>query len=300
MHTAENQPRTPVLPHPAAEQERRMRHRIFVVSLIVMAAVPAFVGWGLSGLSAYIDNDVAVYAPSALITAVSYALSILISLFSMLYQYAGFGVLGYSVMRYGVRKSAPPIVLSVVCALITFAGNIGVLFYIYGVSAIRNNLAYFLPIWILTFFLALFTCFCVIFLCAMLRASFRKTGRLSVSVSFSVRGVREDRDSRRRNVLRRLYLWITGLLFFFNFVSSALGTFAELRQLGAPETVWDWYTLLEPYIQLLLYSAAGYFVQLAVGRYLTEADREIGEKVREEQDAERNRASQTEILNQDL
>ena len=282
------------LSHPSAVREQRMLRRIFCVSLVFMIAAPIFVGWILTGLSVYIDNDVLVYAPSTMLTAASYVLSYLISLFSCLYQYAGFGVLGYSVMRYGVKKSAVPIVLSLVCVLITYAGNIGVLFYIYGKAAIFDNLGYFLPIWALNLFLAVFTCFCVIFLCALIRTAFRRKGRLAVSVS------KEERETRKHNALRRLYLWITLLLVFFNFVSAALGTYAELRQVGAPETVWEWYTLLEPYFGLILYSVIGYFTMLAAGKYLTDADRMIADRISAERFSAQNDAQQKELLQKEL
>lgn len=277
-------------PHAAMERESRMRRKILVLSVLLMTAAPFFVNWVLTGLSAYIDSSVAVYAPSTLITVASYLLSYLISLLTVLYQYAGFGLLGYSVMRFGIKKSRAPILLTFLCAVIAFGGNIAEAFYLYGKSAILGHPGYFFPIWAINLFLSLFTCFCVFFLCATVRTSFGKKGRLAVSVR------QEDRETRRHNALRRLYFLDTVLLFVLNLISSLLGTYAEVRKLGGPETVWEWISLVEPQFLLLLTGVIGYFTQLAVGRYLTVSDSEIGERLREEQFSAENDEKQAEIL----
>ena len=44
----------------------------------------------------------------------------------------------------------------------------------------------------------------------------------------------------------------------------------ELTQVGAPGDIWDWITLLQPFAEITLLTAMGYFVMLQIGSFLTE------------------------------
>ena len=91
----------------------------------------------------------------------------------------------------------------------------------------------------------------------------------------------ESAADRKQNVLRRLYVWMTGLLFFFRFVPTVANTFSEVSQVGAPGDIWDWITLLQPYPELILLTLLGYFIMLRVGAALTEKNRTFVEQRRE-------------------
>ena len=80
----------------------------------------------------------------------------------------------------------------------------------------------------------------------------------------------EDAAARRQNVLRRLYLWMTALLFGFRFLPSVANMVTEIREVGAPGDIWDVITLLQPLAEITLLSALGYFVMLYIGSVLTE------------------------------
>ncbi len=253
--------------------ERKMRGKIRWYAVLFMAIIPVVVCFLLRGICAYVDNDLAVLHPSTAMTVLQWILYYSMLLCMSLFQCAGFGILGYSVLRYGVKKSIGPILLSLLSATITCASGIAEMFYTHGIYTVRSNLPYLLPYWLLNYFLSLFTTLCIIFLCAMLRISFIRHGRLRIGIT------KEPKETRQKNVLRRLYLYITLLLLAFNLISGGMSTYAEVRKVGGPEDFWDFFTLIEPYIETLLLSALGFFMELRIGTYLTNVNAEVEAEV---------------------
>lgn len=247
----------------ASAAERFMLRKINFWSLIIMIVMPLCVDVGLRALKVYVDTFISVYYSSAAVTVLQWVLYYLMLLLTMLYQFGGYGVLGYSIMRYNVQKSICPILLSVAAATIHYLSGIVEIIYLQGINTIRNNLTYLSVYWILNYFLALFTTLCVIFLCAILRIAFIRHGRMQVQISD------ESREVRKKNVLRRLYLWITGLLLLFNFFPALMNMIAEIKAVGGPEDIWEWITLLQPFAEILLLHALGYFTLLRIGTMLT-------------------------------
>ncbi len=267
--------------------DRLMFRNINIASLLCMIAAPLLIDGLLRAVSVYIDTYIAVFYPTTSVAVLQWMLYYLLLILSFVYQSASYSILGYTVMRYGVRRSKFPIILIVVSATIAYAAGIMEFIYLSGTSAIKNNPVYYITYWAINYFLSLFTCLCIIFLCALLRTSFqrkKRTGSVSFRKNpgmytaktpdndsrFSVGITEEDAQARKTNVLRRLYFGMTALLFVFRFVPTVTNMISEIRRVGAPYDIWDWITLLQPYFELLLLTAMGYFVMLHVGSVLTE------------------------------
>lgn len=257
--------------------ERGMRNHIYIWSVIMMVIMPILTEIGLRAVNVWLDTYISVYYPSTAITVLQWVTYYLKIILTLVYQFGGFAVLGYSVMRYSVKKSLCPLLLSIVSITIGYGSGIFETIYLYGVNAIKSNFAYYVTYWTLNYFLSLFTTLCIIFLCAMLRFAFMHHSRLQMQVQI----VEEPREERRKNALRRLYLWIALLLFVFNFVPDIQNMIGEYRKVGAPEDIWDLITFVQPLITTPLMSAFGYFIMLRVGTVLTNqytAQQEYAEK----------------------
>ena len=266
----------------------RMLRGIRIASIVCMLVCPVLIDGLLRAVSVYVDTYIAVFYPTTAVTILQWMLYYLLLILSYVYQCASYGILGYSVMRYGVRRSALPIILILVSATLSYAAGIFEVIYLSGTAAIKSNPLYYASYWALNYLLSLFTCLCLIFLCAMLRTSFQRRKRTEKQnflrnpgaytkirlpdgdSRFQVGIAAEDAAARRQNVLRRLYLWMTGLLFLFRFVPGIANMVTELRRAGAPGDIWDWITLLQPFAELFVLTAMGYFVMLYVGSALTE------------------------------
>lgn len=278
--------------HPApVEADRRMFRNIKIASLLCMIAAPLLIDGLLRAVSVYIDTYIAVFYPTTAVTVLQWMLYYLLLILSFVYQSASYAVLGYSVMRYGVKRSKFPIVFIIISSTIAYAAGIMEFIYLSGTSAIKNNPVYYITYWAINYFLSLFTCLCILFLCAVLRTSFQRKKR-TASVNFrknpgmyttqtpdndsrfSVGITEEDAQSRKTNVLRRLYFGMTALLFVFRFVPTVTNMISEIRRVGVPYDIWDWITLLQPYFELFLLTAMGYFVMLHVGSVLTDRNTE--------------------------
>ncbi len=240
-----------------------MRKRITIASFITMVFLPLLIDGVLRAVGVWVDTTLAVFYPSLAVTTLQWVLYYLVLLLRAVYQFGGYAVLGYSVMRYGISKSLCPTVLSLVSATVTYLSGMLQTIYTEGIAVIKTNLMYVLPYWVLNYFLALFTSLCLIFLCAMLRIAFLRRGRMQVGIS------EEPPAVRKQNVLRRLYLWMAGLLFFFTFFPGVMNMIAEVREVGAPEDIWDFITLVEPLIRIILFDLLGYFAMLHIGSMLT-------------------------------
>ncbi|MBE6657953.1 MAG: hypothetical protein E7604_05850 [Ruminococcaceae bacterium] len=279
--------------------EHRMLRIIRIASLLCMVLCPLLIDGLLRAVNVYVDTYIAVFYPTTAVTVLQWMLYYLLLILSYVYQCASYGVLGYSVMRYGVRKSSLPIVLILLSATIAYAAGIIEVLYLSGTAAVKNNIVYYAAYWALNYFLSLFTCLCLIFLCAMLRTAYQRRKRGARQnflhnpgsyatapqpdgdTRFHVGIVEEDAAARRKNVLRRLYFCMTALLFFFRFVPSITNMISEIRKVGAPGDIWDWVTLLQPFAELFLLTAMGYFVMLHVGSVLTEACASANEEATE-------------------
>ena len=283
----------------AIHAEAGMLRIIRIATLICMLASPLLVDVALRAVNVYIDTYIAVYYPTLAVTLLQWILYYLLLILTYVYQSASYSVLGYSVMRYGIKKSAFPIVMILVTATISYASGIFEFIYLAGTSAIKNNPLYYSFYWAINYLLSLFTCLCLIFLCAVLRSAFQRQKRHARAnfrsnpgaytaqpqtdgdTRLSVGITEEDAAARKSNVLRRLYLWMTGLLFLFRFLPSVMNMITELRSVGAPGDIWDWVTLLQPFAELFLLTAMGYFVMLWVGMRLTEYNAKIKQKTQE-------------------
>ncbi len=243
--------------------ERYMLSRIRIWSLTTMLLLPLIVDGLLRTLNVWVDTSLAVFYPSTAVTALQWLLYYLVMLLRVTYQFCGFGVLGYSVMRFTVKKSRWPIVFAVVSTTVTSLAGIAETVYTEGINRITEHISYLLPLWVINYFLALFTTLCVIFLCAMLRAAFLCKGRMQVSITD------ESPAERKANVLRRLYLWIAGMLFLFNFIPGITNMIMEIKEAGAPGDIWDVISLLLPLIEIVLFGILGYYVMLTIGSRLT-------------------------------
>lgn len=261
----------------ASAAERVMLRRIGILSVCVMVLLPLAVCFGLRFLSVYVDTDLSVLYPSSAMTVLQWVLYYLVMIGMALTPYAGFGILGYSVLRYGVKQSLLPVLLTVAGGIITYVSGICETLYLYGWSTIQKNFSYAVSLWIVNFFLAVFSYLCVIFLCAMLRISFVRRGRMAVGIS------REDRAARQKNVLRRLYLWIALMTAAFSLLPEIMNSAAEIGQVGAPGDFWDFFTFFMPYIELLLFSALGWLLELKIGESLTSACEAVRLKIREQE-----------------
>ena len=252
-------------------------------TLLFMVAAPLLVDAVLRAASVYLDTYIAVFYPSTAVTVLQWLLYYLLLILTYLYQGAGYGILGYSVMRYGIRRSLFPILMTVFSATFSYAAGIVEFIYLNGTTAVKNNLSYLVIYWLLNYFLSLFTCLCLIFLCALLRSAFLRKNRaarksaggtgdagINPDTRLQVQIGTETPENRRKNALRRLYRWMTGMLFVFRFVPTAANTYSEIASVGTPEDIWDWITLLQPYAELLLLSALVYFFMLQIGALLSE------------------------------
>ncbi len=247
----------------AEKTERHMRKFLVRLSVIVMVLCPILLDFGLAWFSTYVDTDLSVFYPSTAMTAFQWGLDYLSMILGCICHYAGYAIMGYSIMRFGVKKSPAPILLALVSVTIRYAGGVVSTVYAVGSVYVRENLSRLLIIWITNYLLGLFTVLCALFLCAMLRASFRREGALRVSLS------REEKAQKKQNVLRRLYLWITLLFLVFNMVPALMNTYAEVQEVGGPEDIWDWISLLLPLFETALMCILGYFVQIGMGTYLS-------------------------------
>ncbi len=246
-----------------AVAERQMQSVLLRLSLLCMVILPLIICYGLRMFAAYIDTDLIYLYGSPLLSALSVVLYYTVLIGTVLFQYAGYGILGYSVLRYGVRASLAPVFLVLASSTLVYFSSIAETVYLYGASYIASSLSYLLPYWLINFSLAIFSELCIIFLCAMIRAAFARHGRLRIGIA------KEDKEARRKNVLRRLYLYIVLLLLVFSLLSVGMDIFAMVSESGAPETFDDWVFLLEPIVETLLFAALGYFAASVVGAMLT-------------------------------
>ena len=263
--------------------EQKMLSDIRLASLICMLAAPLLIDGLLRAVNVYVDTYLAVFYPTTAVVVLQWMLYCLLLILSYVYQAASYGILGYSVMRYGVKKSGLPIILILVSATVSYA------------AGILEYLIFYVSYWALNYLLSLFTCLCLIFLCAFLRYAFQRNKRTQKprqsfrqnplaytagkteaaqmpdgDTRLHVEITAEDAAARRQNVLRRLYLWMTALLFGFRFLPSVANMVTEIREVGAPGDIWDVITLLQPLAEITLLSALGYFVMLYIGSVLTE------------------------------
>ena len=270
-----------------AVREQKMLHYIKWLSIFCMIGGTLLVDCVLRAVLVYVDTYIAVYYPSTAVTVLQWSLYYLLIILTYAYQCLGYGLLGYSVLRYGVKKSIVPIILLACSATIAYGAGIAEIVYLAGTTAIQRALSYYLSYWILNYFLSLFTCLSLVFLCSLIRVAFMRqkkskdrrwwASRPQEPVRLRVEICDEPAASRKQNVLRRLYLWMTGLLFFFRFVMSTANMFSEIAEVGAPRDIWDVITLLQPYAELLLLAAMGYYIMLYVGGICTRKNREITE-----------------------
>ena len=284
----------------AFRAESEMLRVIRIASLLCMLAAPLLVDVILRAVNVYIDTYIAVYYPTFAVTLLQWILYYLLLILTYVYQSASYSVLGYSVMRYGVRRSAFPIVMILITATVSYASGIVEFIYLAGTSAIKNNLLYYVFYWAINYLLSLFTCLCLIFLCAVLRSAFQRRKR-TVRANFranpgaytaqpqtdgdtrlAVGITEEDAAARKTNVLRRLYLWMTVMLFLFRFLPSVMNMITELRSVGVPGDIWDWITLFQPFAELILLTAMGYFVMLWVGMRLTARNAQLKQSTQQQ------------------
>ena len=283
--------------HRAFRHDADMLRAIRIASLICMIAAPLLVDGLLRAVNVYIDTYIAVFYPITAVTVLQWMLYYLLLILTYVYQCASYGILGYSVLRYGVKRSAVPIILILISATVSYASGIIEFLYLAGTTTVKSNLAYYLSYWALNYFLSLFTCLCLIFLCAMLRVAFQRKKRTAKqsfrdnpgaytaapqlpdgNARLQVGITEEDAAARKTNVLRRLYLWMTGLLFAFRFLPGIMNMITEIGSVGAPHDIWDWITLLQPFAELALLSAMGYFVMVHVGSRLTDRSNVLRDK----------------------
>ena len=275
--------------------EQKMLSDIRLASLICMLAAPLLIDGLLRAVNVYVDTYLAVFYPTTAVVVLQWILYYLLMILSYVYQSASYGILGYSVMRYGVKKSGLPIILILVSATVSYAAGILEFLYLSGTTSVKSNLIFYVSYWALNYLLSLFTCLCLIFLCAFLRYAFQRNKRTQKprqsfrqnplaytagkteaaqmpdgDTRLHVEITAEDAAARRQNVLRRLYLWMTALLFGFRFLPSVANMVTEIREVGAPGDIWDVITLLQPLAEITLLSALGYFVMLYIGSVLTE------------------------------
>lgn len=287
----------------ASAAESRMLRAIRIASLLCMIAAPLIVDVVLRALCVYVDTYIAVFYPTTAVTVLQWMLYYLVLILSYVYQSASYGILGYSVMRYGIRKSGLPILLILLSATLSYASGIAEFIYLSGTAAIKNNPGYYIAYWATNYFLSLFTCLCLVFLCAMLRTAFQRQKRVRGQSfrrnpgAYTASAQAPDGDTRlqvgiteepapvrRKNVLRRLYFWMTGLLFFFRFLPAVTNMISEIDRVGAPGDIWDWITLVQPFFELALLTALGYFAMLHIGSALTERNEAVRTQVIAEQD----------------
>jgi len=271
----------------AFRAEHKMLQNIRIASVICMLIAPLLIDGLLRAVNVYVDTYIAVFYPTTAVVILQWMLYYLLLILTYVYQCASYGILGYSVMRYGVRKSRLPIILILLSTTLNYAAGIIEVIYLSGTTAIKSNLIYYTAFWALNYLLSLFTCLCLIFLCAMLRYAFQRKKRTEKQnfrknplaytaqvpdgdTPLRVEIVDEDAAARKKNVLRRLYLWMTAMLFAFRFIPSVANMVTEIRKVGAPGDIWDVITLLQPFAEITLLSAMGYFVMLYIGSALTE------------------------------
>ena len=247
----------------AAMLEWKMKKVITRCSIITLLVIPLFLNVFLRAFSVYLDTDL-LYLYNAPALEILYTVLYYVELFgTSLAQSAGYGILGYSVLRYGMRCSLVPIYLSLVSYAISFLSGTVETIYIYGISYVKANIDFLLPYWLINLFLTLFIQLCVIFLCAMVRTAFARHGRLRIGI------MREDRKERRKNVLRRLYFYIFLLLLVFALISVTLDIFSFIREAGPPESAADWFFLIQSPVSTVLLSSIGLWVANRMGAYLT-------------------------------
>ncbi len=287
--------------HAFRRAEYSMLRSIRIASVLCMLIAPLLIDGLLRAVHVYVDTYIAVFFPTTAVVILQWILYYLLLILTYVYQCASYGILGYSVMRYGARKSRLPTVLILVMATVNYAAGILEFLYLSGTTAVKNNIVYYVSYWALNYLLSLFTCLCLIFLCAFLRYSFQRRKRTEkqsfrknpgaytaqmqspeADSRLRVEIVEEDAAARKKNVLRRLYLWMTGLLFLFRFIPGTANMVSEISKVGAPGDIWDWITLLQPFGEIVLLTLLGYYVMLYTGSYLTErnsAAKEAAEEV---------------------
>ncbi len=249
--------------------ENAMLRYIRQLCFLTMIITPLLINVLLQGISVYIDTYIAVYYPSTAVTLLQWVLYYGIVILTMIYQFAGFSILGYTILRYGVKKSTLPIILAIAASTIVYVSGIFETIYLAGINTVKNSLDYLIYYWIINYFLGLFSTFCVIFLCSILRVSFVRHGRLQIGIKAGT----ESREERKNNVLRRLYIYLLLMIFFFNSVPALLNTYYEVQTVGGPTNVWEWFTLLQPHLEIVLLHAMGYFIMLACGNALTKRNK---------------------------
>ncbi|MBQ3066315.1 MAG: hypothetical protein IJC98_08785 [Clostridia bacterium] len=249
--------------------ENAMLRYIRQLCFLTMIITPLLINVLLQGISVYIDTYISVYYPSTAVTLLQWVLYYGIVILTMIYQFAGFSILGYTILRYGVKKSTLPIILAIAASTIVYVSGIFETIYLAGINTVKNSLDYLIYYWIINYFLGLFSTFCVIFLCSILRVSFVRHGRLQIGIKAGT----ESREERKNNVLRRLYIYLLLMIFFFNSVPALLNTYYEVQTVGGPTNVWEWFTLLQPHLEIVLLHAMGYFIMLACGNALTKRNK---------------------------
>ncbi len=303
MNTKMKMSRTQDVSRAAYRAEYSMLRSIRIASLICMLAAPLLIDGLLRAVNVYVDTYIAVYYPTTAVVILQWMLYYLLLILTYVYQCASYGILGYSVMRYGVRKSRLPIILILVSATVSYAAGIFEVIYLSGTAAIKSNLIFYVSYWALNYLLSLFTCLSLIFLCAVLRQSFQRNKRTQKQkqsfrtnpgaylanaqlpdgdAHLHVEIVEEDAAARKKNVLRRLYFIMSALLFLFRFIPGIANMVSELSAVGAPGDIWDWITLLQPFGEIILLTVLGYFVMLHVGSALTERNTAAKEQAEED------------------
>ncbi len=241
-------------PDPEKQIQRKIWRGLFLTSI----CVTIFVELVLCGIEAYIKNDVTLYVLDLI-------LSYLCDILAPVSFFASCGFVGYSVMRYGVSGYRAPVWFMATSVTITQLCRLG-LSYLMMTSREREVfLSAWLPFAFANYILVLIEVVCVFVVCFVIRNA------VYSSDSRDPQAKQKSRKSRfgiKKTPLRKVYFSLLLLISFFSLIPAVYTAVIDYIDLGFFRNFSELYTFVKPFLQIIIYGAAGYFLMLWIGKRL--------------------------------
>ena len=233
--------------------EARHMRQITVLSLIVMLLLGTLISVGLGALTAHFASDVVHKSLYAVLKTVC-------GIAEPLLQFFAFGILGYSVMRWGFSKSSRIFLLVLCCVFVQQLGSFVSLCVYYTPKIAFESI---LPSQSLVLLLNL----CIVLLEVGVQAAFcviyraKHTDKAVMPV-----GITKKNAFSRKNPLSRVDFVMNLLAVLFSLIPAVLQAISDYRELGFFQNLSEFFTFIMPFLWILLFFFLGY-VFLCLGGY---------------------------------
>ena len=218
-----------------------------------MLLLGTLISVGLGALTAHFASDVVHKSLYAVLKTVC-------GIAEPLLQFFAFGILGYSVMRWGFSKSSRIFLLVLCCVFVQQLGSFVSLCVYYTPKIAFESI---LPSQSLVLLLNL----CIVLLevgvqaafCAIYRA--KHTDKAVMPV-----GITKKNAFSRKNPLSRVYFVMNLLAVLFSLIPAVLQAISDYRELGFFQNLSEFFTFIMPFLWIVLFFFLGY-VFLCLGGY---------------------------------